>query len=994
MRSNGVKILLAALLITLCFPVRGQFVYYGENPSRLKWMQLESRSYRVIYPVGMDSLAKRYLWLLEQNTPAVMAGLGNITPKKIPVLLNNRTVRSNGTVVWAPKRVELYTIPPTDNYPQEWDRQLVVHESRHVGQMTHFTKGVYKWLGILIGEQSPSLGVAIYPSRWMLEGDAVVAETELSNAGRGRSAEFMEYYRAASLQGHTRKWDQWRLGSYKRYTPSHYEFGYFTNSTIRYATGNYGYAGEVFDGLVRYFYNPNVTNKSYRESVGNNPQEFYAMGQQMMGQMWQEDFAKRGAYTSPEDMLVNKGKDYREYYSPVVIGKDSVLYVRYSYNNPSQLVLVHNGAEKVLRSVSSGTKGLRRHGDMVYFAAANPSARWSKEVFSDIYAYNIKSGGINRITKNSYYLQPQVSVTGDSLLVVEYLPQGGSRLAVLDSKSGKTISLIEAPHNGQITRGLWLGEDIYALVITGDGLGLYQSDGEGAWTNVIREQNASITDLQVEGESLYFLSDMDGVRNVYMFYPQKGELRRLTNVKYGASEPHISNGVLYYSSMELTGKYPVKIALDSITPCGSAYEPSFVVEKRGEKLQGRIETPYRYVVAEALTAQAKEALGEKYYGASGVSEEEFAATVEPKRYSKAGNLFRFHSWAPIYYNVDKIMEFDFDRLHEAVALGATAYSQNTLGTATTMLGYSYHKGFHAGHLKFKYSGWYPIIQFGVDVNSQQRYKVRLEKGDSTINRVQEAASSPLVELEGIAYIPINLSSNGWQRRIVPQVGWNFDNNGYYDYSKKGYIYSNTLVGALQAYTMRDIAPSGIYPKWGIGAVAKWRTAIDGGENFGSAASMYLYGYVPGLAPKHGVKLSLSMQKQNVEGKNYYMGNMVSMPRGFKDQMYGNSYWMATADYALPIYMGDVLLWKLAYLKRMQIIPFADMAVLGRDIGNSAPQLTALYSYGSAVLFDICPFLFGVDISIGVRYSRYGQYSDGVASLWKNGFDLMVSTSLF
>ncbi len=994
MTKRGVKILFIVLWVAICSPVYGQFVYYGENPARLKWMQLESRRYKVIYPVGMDSLAKRYLWLLEQNAPAVMSGLCDITPKKIPVLLNNRTVRSNGTVVWAPKRVELYTIPPTDNYPQVWEKQLVLHESRHVGQMTHFTKGVFKWAGILIGEQSPSLGVAIYPSRWMLEGDAVVAETELSNAGRGRSAEFMEYYRAALLQGHNRKWDQWRLGSYKRYTPSYYQFGYFINSTIRYTTGNYCYAGEVLDALVKNFYNPNVTGKSYKGSVGNTPQGFFATGQEIMGKMWQEDFNRRGTCTLPEDLLVKKGRDYREYYSPVVIGKDSVLYVRYSYNNPSQLVLVHNGTEKVLRSVSAGAKGLRRYGDMVYFAASRPSVRWSKEVFSDIHAYNIKSGVIERITKNGYYLQPQISAGGDSLLVVEYLPQGGSRLAILDSESGVAISRIKAPYNGQITQGVWLDDSICALVITGEGLGLYRTDSTGVWENVIRDQNASITDLQVDGDALYFLSDMDGVRNVYMFYPQKGELRRLTNAKYGASEPHISNGELYYSSLELTGKYPVKIAMDSVAPCGSAYEPVFVVEDGGEKLRGKIVSPYKYVVAETLTAQAKEALGEKYYGESDISEEEFAATVEPERYSKLGNLFRFHSWAPIYYNVDKIMEFDFDQLHKAVALGATAYSQNTLGSATTMLGYSYHKGFHAGHLKFKYSGWYPIIQFGVDVNSEQRYMTRLEKGDSTVNRIMKPASSPLVELEGIAYIPFNLSSNGWQRRIVPQVGWNFNNNGYYDYSKREYIYSNTLTGALQAYTMRDVAPSGIYPKWGIGTVAKWSAAIDGGENFGSAASVYMYGYIPGLAPKHGVKLSFSLQKQNVEGKNYYMGNLVSMPRGFKDQMYGNNYWMATADYALPIYMGDILLWKLAYLKRMQIIPYADIAVLSKDIGNSAPQLTALYSYGSAVLFDICPFLFGVDISIGVRYSRYGLYRDGAANVWKNGFGLMVSTSLF
>ena len=994
MRQVCVKLSVLVLLALMCTRASGQFVYYGENPVRLRWMQIETPSYKVIYPVGMDSLATRYLWLLEQNRTAVMSGLGDITPKQIPVLLNNRTARSNGTVVWAPKRVELYTIPPTDNYPQAWDRQLAIHEQRHVGQMTWFTQGVYKWLGILLGQQSPSIGVAIYPSRWMLEGDAVVAETELSNAGRGRNAEFMEYYRIAAMERVHRKWDQWRLGSYKRYTPSHYAFGYLLNSTIRYTTGKYDYAGEVFEGLVKNFYNPNVTGKSYRQSVGNKPEHFYALGHEMMGQIWKDEAAKRGAFTQAEQLLPKKGKDYREYRSPVGMGKDSMLYVRYSYNNPSQLVLVNNGKEKVLKAISAGTKGLRRHGDLIYYAANNPGARWSKEVFSDIYTYNISNGKIKQLTSGAYYFSPSISQGGDSLLVEEYLPDGGSRLAILDSRTGKSVASISAPYNGQITESVWLNGRIYALVITENGLGLYKAGDDGGWECVIEDQNASISELQATDEALYFLSDMDGVRNVYMFYPQQGNIRRLTNSEYGASEPHIYDGALYYSQSHLNGKYPVKIQLDAIAPCGSEYDPVFVTSNGEQTIKGKMESPYRYVVADVLTEQAKEALGDNYDGEKLVSEKEFAQTVQARKYSKGGHLLRFHSWAPVYYNVDKIMEFDFDQLHTAVALGATAYSQNTMGTATTMLGYSYHKGFHAGHVKFKYSGWYPIFQLSADVNADQRYMVKLEKGDSTITQVMQPVGSPLVELSGVAYIPLNFSSNGWQRSVIPQVGWGFNNNGHYDSTKGGYIYQNSITGALQAYTMREKAPSGIYPKWGLGTVAKWRSAINGGENFGSAASVYFYGYTPGFAPLHGLKLSLSLQQQYVEGKNYYGGNLVSMPRGFEEQMYGDNYCMATADYAFPVYMGDILLWKLAYLKRMQLIPYADLAVLSKNVGNCRMHNTALYSYGSAVLFDICPFLFGVDISIGVRYSRYGHYANGVASEWKNGFDLMVSTSLF
>jgi hypothetical protein len=79
----------------------------------------------------------------------------------------------------------------------------------------------------------------------MLEGDAVIAETELTNSGRGRVASFLEYYRLSFLQNKHRNWDKWRFGSLKHYTPNVYAFGYLINSTIRYRT-------KIMDFKVKY----------------------------------------------------------------------------------------------------------------------------------------------------------------------------------------------------------------------------------------------------------------------------------------------------------------------------------------------------------------------------------------------------------------------------------------------------------------------------------------------------------------------------------------------------------------------------------------------------------------------------------------------------------------------------------------------------------------------------------------------------------------------
>lgn len=997
----------------------GQYVINGGTSAATGWMQVKGETYNVIYPQGADSLAKRYLWLLEQNKQAVMLGLSEIKPAKIPVVLYNGTANSNGMVVWAPKRMELYTLPMRSSYPIRWEEQLAVHEARHVGQMTHFTKGAFGVLEYLLGQQSPSIGVGLYASRWLFEGDAVVAETELTNSGRGRNAKFMEYYRTAFLEGDLRGWNKWKLGSYKHFTPDVYKMGYLVNSTIRYRTGNYDYAGELLDAFVKRPYNPFVTEWGFKKVAGNGRKEFFKDGQDMMTSIWREELENRGHLTEPQDVLQHRGRGYQEYSSPVVVGRDSVLYIKYSYNNPVQLVFVSGGKEEVIRSFSSSVQRIVHSGDNIFFTENVSSSRWSNEVYGRLFRYNWKTGltangAPERLSGKTYYLFPKISKGGDTLMVEEFYPQGGASLALLDPQTGELKERIDAPYNGELVESAFLGDDIYSLAITDRGLGLFEKGKGKEWRTVIGEQAASIVSLgsgKVPGsllgltgngnvEVLYFESDIDGVRNIYVLEPKRGILKRLTNSRYGAGEPFIADGELYYSSLELGGKFPVKISLDDIEDCGSIYDP--VLEN------GKLASAYRYRVADELSAQAKKALGEKGLLASDeeiarvngtsvvkhtVSQEEFASGVQAKRYGKFGNLFRFHSWAPVYYNVDRIMNFDFDKLHQAASLGATAYSQNTLGTAVTMLGYSYHKGLHAGHLKFSYSGWYPVFQISADVNADERYNVRIVKDSVGFKQVIEEAPGILVGLEGLAYVPLKFNSHGWQRGIVPQVAVQYDNNGYYDNSSRKYLCGTTIVPAIQLYAMRDMQHSGIFPKWGIGVTANMKFVVNGGENFGNASSLYLYGYLPGFAPNHGIKLSSGFQYQNVEGKNYYLGNLVKMPRGYTKSFYGRSYILGTADYAFPIYLGDISVWELAYLKRLQVIPFADCAVIKgySGEGSSAKSNLRLSSCGTSLLVDMAPFIWGIECSVGVMYSYNSSNLDVPGT--GNDFQLLFSISL-
>jgi hypothetical protein len=179
----------------------GQFFSLGNDPGRAVWRYYKSRDFRVIYPAEADSIAKRYIWLLHELKPYVTKTI-NAEPRRIDVVLHPYTVMSNGMVGVAPRRMELFTTPSfTDDYVDSWEKHLVIHELRHVGQISKFEKGVFRPLRWIAGEQAVAAGVGLYMSQWTLEGDAVVSETEFTSAGRGRDPDHLVYYRAAFLNG-------------------------------------------------------------------------------------------------------------------------------------------------------------------------------------------------------------------------------------------------------------------------------------------------------------------------------------------------------------------------------------------------------------------------------------------------------------------------------------------------------------------------------------------------------------------------------------------------------------------------------------------------------------------------------------------------------------------------------------------------------------------------------------------------------------------------
>src|SRR3546814_8565078 len=89
---------------------------YGQNPPGLKWKQMETPHFQVIFPEVLLGEARRTAEILEYFRPYESSPLRDF-PEKTPILLQNQTVISNGFVTLAPRRAEFYMTPPQNNGP-------------------------------------------------------------------------------------------------------------------------------------------------------------------------------------------------------------------------------------------------------------------------------------------------------------------------------------------------------------------------------------------------------------------------------------------------------------------------------------------------------------------------------------------------------------------------------------------------------------------------------------------------------------------------------------------------------------------------------------------------------------------------------------------------------------------------------------------------------------------------------------------------------------
>ena len=1087
--TNGIskihKALIVIALLLMPAGARAQFFTAGDDPGCRRWYSIESENYRIIYPRGLDSLARVYAREMERFRKPVGLTSGYLPGEcirgKMPVVLHAYNAVSNGSVAWAPKRMDAYTLPQVyDAEATPWAAQLAVHESRHISQMQFGLSHAQRPFGWFFGEMWNGLTAGLYTENSFLEGDAVCAETELTRSGRGRKADFLNYYMVCFDQGDLRDWDQWRFGSQRNYTPDWYALGYLTYGGLRWMYDRDDYVAEYLDYASRHPLRLDVREVVARRTTGKDLVNSFPAVRDSVTAVWRADAELRKPYMPMEQVTrtTRKPADYEG----LLIAGNELFAVKHGYTDNYQLVKISlpskggeddaNGGTSSEGDESTENEGnaknrfpesfVRHFGshtgapvyssatDRVYWSESVPDARWTLKYVSIVRSIAKDGRRARNLTHRGWMYDPATSDTHENAAVVELRPEGGSMLTVLNLKDGRKTGSFDAPDSLQLVETAWIGDDAYVSGISEGGFGVYRldvaDDGYG-WSRVLEPQPVQMKDFQSRGGRLMFTSDRTGVNELYILNPADGTLRQLTSTRYGASDYQFDadGRWLYYSSRTIKGKMVFRTAADEL------FDKKVDWSER-----------YSWPIADKLSEQARRR-AEKIYGNAGLLESEAARAdtmtlSAPRRYHKIPQMFRVHSWAPFYANIPVLMNANDlgDNIFDYVNLGATAVLQNQLGTFSGIVGYSAHKDpydkarwRHSAHLNLKYTGLYPVFELSLDFNDRAARQSSLilremDGGYYSIETRSEAHPSvPNISGSVSAYIPFKFSSGGWSRGFTPRVTYYISNDrrdanalifraaGIPDGSSGGSGLSSgtgggsatpeglsklwvfdrkmksfknlpaqNLTASASLYGVLPVNNSGVFPRWGGGVQAGLSYPLGMTHWYSPAAFGYAYGYFPGVVPEQGLKLTGLWQGQmptREKGRLYTSAPFSTsatgiLPRGIPAASLRSALVQRTdnlakftADYAIPVYVGDrSLLWSCIYIRRLLLTPHFDCTLFSNAALGLGKGTGSLMTYGFDLSLDIqCILWLTVPCTLGVSVNFNGAPDwNGLAAVGK------------
>lgn len=931
--------LFSFLFVFFLLSAQGQ--EFGGNPSSIKWRQINTDTVRIIYPTGMDQKAQAVATWIHSIQRLNKSSLGNHV-KKTNIVFQNENTFSNAYVALAPRRSEFYNTAPQDPFSLgavDWNKNLAIHEYRHIQQYNNFNKGLSGFASVILGQQGQALANAAAIPDWFFEGDAVYHETFYSQQGRGRLPLFQSAYESLFLAQKKYNYQQLRNGSFRFYTPNHYSLGYLLVAYGRKVYGNDIWQKVTTDAAA---YKPLFYpfQNAIQKHTGKKFSQFFNDAMSYYQAQWQGH-----RDTVVQWMTGLEKNNLTDYLYPYPTATEATVVLKKSNKQaPAFYILQSDGKEEKIANkyLSVDDYYSYNNGQLIY-AAYQPNPRWGNRDYHQLVLLNIATGQTKIIADKTRYFSPDISHDGKIIAVVESSTTGASILTTLNEE-GQVIDRFEQK-DWIIASPKFSKNDnhLFFTVRKPDGQMalMKKANGTGQKIEVLLPFSQSLIGyLLVQGDTLSFTRTARGRDELWTMNVADSMHQpfRLASYPTGLYQGFLKGGQLVTSVFTANG---YRLGL---------FQPKW------EKANCQ---------SSEWKALQMESLYQNQQGASLVQLDSFKATsYQTATYKKSFQMINFHSWRPMY----SAPEYSF-----------TIYGENVLNTFQSQLAYTYNENEGSHKLGFEaiYGGYYLQPIFGL---GQTWSRTGNWNKDTVLHWNESEAHIGL-------RLPLNLSGGNAYRNLTIQSSFNLEQvkwTGLAQKILKDQDYQS-LNSQIRYQSQIQKGKQQIFSHWGQSLLADYKTNINGHQ----AQQLLLTGSfsLPGLANNHSLVLSAAYQARDTM-QQYLFNNNFPFSRGYESINFPRM-WKLSANYHFPICYPEWGLGNLVYFQRIRANLFIDHAI-GKSL-RSGNQFQ-FNSLGAEVFFDT-RWWNQQPISFGIRYARLVSEEFRPVSQ-PNVWELVLPVSLF
>jgi hypothetical protein len=927
----------------------------GQSPPALKWKQIRTRHFNIIFPKEIEKDAQRIANAMDNSYYAVAASLKSL-PRRIPIVMQNQTTDNNAFVSSEGRRAEFFSTPPQNPNNMglnNWYDELSLHEYRHVVQMDQTRLGWGKYMFYLFGNSGTSVMQGLTNPWWFWEGDAVGCESAMGYGGRGRIPSFDLTFRTQLLSRGAFPYIKAACGSMKNAIPNHYLLGYLMTT---YAKNHFG--ADVWSKVLTRVYKkpplPFSFSHSMKKITGMNAEQMYSAMTNEVKELWNHETDSL-LQTTVTYFHHPSEKTFINYKFPqylpggnIIAEKSgletgSFLAYKSSIVDQSEFVLLtKDGKEKRIRisGVLDDNGVLGSAGNKIVWTEYSYDPRWGARNYTVIKVLDTKTKTIKQLSHRSRLHAPCLSPDGKMIAAIESSTANKVSLVLMDATTGNIIKKFDNPGNQLYLQPHFTCDGRFILmVLAGTGFkSIVKLDvGSGRMTTVIQPVAENISAPTDYKNYILYNSTRSGIDNIYAVDTITNNLYQVTNRKYGAFNPVISPD-------------NTSIAFQDFTPDGFRIAVMPIHPNEWLKLNNDIEPAEKVEYFKPFAQQE-----------AGNILAHIPDSVYPViPYKKLGHAFKIYGWG-----IDPLTNLP------QMSIGIRSVDMLSTTVLETGLRFDNNENHWGKYFRLTYEGLYPQFFFSW---SDGKRKTIFPKG---------AADTSGISYDMIGYndfnlgikLPLNFSGGPYIRNVnlsaqgiyteLSELKYRF-NSKRFNKHELGSFYSLQYDASFEMRLRKGIRD--IAPKFGTLLQFSFRNTPFHSFFQASQKAVDASLYLPGFVKHHSIKLRAYLQED--ANSNYHFGNRFDFIRNNGNELFHHlQIW--SVDYKLPICYPDLQVLKgVLYFQRLKAGLFSEWG-----IGKTKFVADPVHHYtntGIELTADVNILRFLLPVEAGIQSSYLAQ----------------------